>query len=123
MSAPRFCPCSKAGQCHFVVGNMDACDPFSGEITDPRHTLHDQRGELEIEGCRVAFMHGHDVKLLRHTIQSGQWDLLCYGHTHAFSASREGRTLVLNPGALSRTRSPSMAVVELPSMEVQQISL
>jgi hypothetical protein len=31
--------------------------------------------------------------------------------------------LVLNPGALSRTDSPSVAVVELPSMKVTEIPL
>jgi len=48
---------------------------------------------------------------------------VCHGHTHAFSSSREGSTLVLNPGAVSRTRSPSLAVVELPSLKVTEIPL
>jgi putative phosphoesterase len=108
---------------HFVCGNMDARDPLAQQITDPEHTFHDQFGTLEIEGCRVAFLHGHDVKLLQHSIHSGHWDLLCHGHTHAYSKSREGRTVALNPGALSRTRCPSLAVVELPSLEVMQIPL
>ena len=108
---------------HFVCGNMDACDSLAQQITDPEHTFHDQFGTLEIEGCRVAFLHGHDVKRLQHSIHSGQWDLLCHGHTHAYSKSREGRTVVLNPGALSRTHCPSLAVVDLPSLEVIQIPL
>jgi predicted phosphodiesterase len=68
-------------------------------------------------------LHGHDVKLLRHTIHSGHWDLVCHGHTHVFSSRREGSTLVLNPGAVSRTSFPSVAVVELPSMEVTELPL
>ena len=108
---------------HFVAGNMDDPDALREAITEPEHTFHDQFGTLEIEGCRVAFLHGHDVKLLHHTIHSGHWDLVCHGHTHAFSSSREGPTLVLNPGALSRTRCPSLAVVELPSLEVTEIPL
>jgi uncharacterized protein len=108
---------------HFVRGNMDLSDRLGEAITDPSHTFHDGFGTLEIEDCRVAFLHGHDVRLLHHTIHSGEWDLVCYGHTHVYSSSREGRTLVLNPGALSRTRCPSLAVVELPSLEVTQIPL
>ena len=110
-------------QVHFVAGNMDDPDELRAAIVEPAHTLHDQLGTLEIEGCRVAFLHGHDVKLLHHTIYSGHWDLVCHGHTHAFSNRREGSTLVLNPGALSRTRSPSIAVVELPSTKVTKIPL
>ncbi len=108
---------------HLVAGNMDDPDSLRAAIVDPGHTFHGQLAALQIEGCRVALLHGHDVKLLRHTIHSGHWDLVCHGHTHAFSRSREGSTLVLNPGAVSRSSSPSLAVVELPSMEVTELPL
>ncbi len=108
---------------HFVAGNMDDPESLRAAVVDPAHTLHDRLGTLEIEGRRVAFLHGHDVKLLRQTIQSGRWDLVCHGHTHTCSSSREGSTLVLNPGALARTSYPSVAVVELPSLDVIQIPL
>ena len=108
---------------HFVCGNMDDPQLLREAIVAPDHVCHDQFGTLEIEGRRVAFLHGHDVKLLRHAIHSGQWDLVCHGHTHAFSSHFEAETLVLNPGALSRTNNPSMAVVEMPSLEVTEIPL
>jgi uncharacterized protein len=108
---------------HFVHGNMDDPGQLRAALSRPEHTFHDQLGTLEIEGRRVAFLHGHDVKLLHHTIHSGHWDLVCHGHTHAFSSSRQGRTLAVNPGAVSRTRQPSLAVVELPSLEVTGIPL
>ncbi len=110
-------------QTHFVQGNTDEPDQLREAITDPQHTLHDGLGTLEIEGRRVAFLHGHDVKLLRHTIHSGHWDLVCYGHTHAFSSRHEGQTLVLNPGALARTSRPTLAIVEFPSLEVTELAL
>jgi uncharacterized protein len=108
---------------HLVAGNIDDADELRAATAESGHTFQDQFGALEIEGCRVAIMHGHDVKLLRHTIQSGQWELVCHGHTHVFSRSREGSTLVLNPGAVSRTSFPSLAIVELPSMMVTQVPL
>jgi hypothetical protein len=116
-------PLLNGRQVHFVVGNTDDADRLREAICEPQHTLHDQLGTLELEGRRVAFLHGHDAKLLHHTIHSGHWDLVCHGHTHVFSSRREGSTLVLNPGALSRTDSPSVAVVELPSMKVTEIPL
>jgi putative phosphoesterase len=108
---------------HFVYGNIDDRERLREVITDPKHTLHDKLGTLEIEEKRVAFLHGDDVKLLHHTIHSGHWDLVCHGHTHAFSSLREGETLVLNPGAVGRTAHPSLAVVELPSLTVTEIPL
>lgn len=108
---------------HFVPGNMDNPEELRAAITEPEHTLHESVGELEIEGRKTAFLHGHDVRLLRHTIHSGHWDLVCHGHTHAFSKGHDGPTLVLNPGALSRTNHPSLAVVEFPSLEVTEIPL
>ena len=108
---------------HFVMGNVDDLGPLREVMSDAAHTLHEQLGTLEIEGRRVAFLHGDDVQQLRHVIHSGQWDLVCHGHTHVFSSGFEGRTLVLNPGALARTKRPSLAVVDLPSLEVTEIPL
>jgi uncharacterized protein len=110
-------------QVHFVAGNVDDVECLQAAIVRPEYTFHNQFGELELEGCRVAFMHGHDVALLRHTILSGRWDLVCHGHSHTVSRSREGSTLVLNPGAVSRTSYPALAVVELPSLEVTEVPL
>ncbi len=108
---------------HFVCGNVDNLDRMREVIVDPAHTLHEHLGTLEIEGRRVAFLHGDDVQLLRHTIHSGHWDLVCHGHTHAFSRGFDGRTLVLNTGALARTGRPSLTVVDLASLEVTEIPL
>ncbi|MEN6451547.1 MAG: metallophosphoesterase family protein, partial [Thermoguttaceae bacterium] len=107
----------------FVDGNMDNAGELRAVISAPEHTFHDQFGSIEIEGRRVAFLHGNDVQLLHHTIHSGEWDLVCHGHTHAFANGRQNETVVLNPGALTRTPRPSMAVVELPSLEVTEIAV
>jgi uncharacterized protein len=116
-------PLFEGRQVHFVHGNMDDAGRLREALTQPEHTLHGRLGSLEMEGCRVAFLHGHDVKLLHDTIHSGRWDLVCHGHTHAFSNSRQQETVVVNPGALAQTRYRSLAVVELPSLEVTEIPL
>jgi putative phosphoesterase len=108
---------------HFVHGNMDDPRRLREAISDPAHAFHEPMGTFEAEGRRVAFMHGHDVKLLRHAIHCGEWDLVCHGHTHAFSSTREGHTLVVNPGAISRTQNPSLAMIDLPSLDVTEIPL
>jgi putative phosphoesterase len=108
---------------HFVPGNVDDPEALREAIAEPAHTLHEPLGILETDGRRIAFLHGDDTKLLRHLIYSGSWDLVCHGHTHAFAKSQEGRTAVLNPGAISRTSEPSVAIVDLPSMEIRQLPL
>jgi len=120
---PNVVPLFNGLTAHFVRGNMDDPQTFGGLIDDPGHTFHDRIGSLELEGCRVAFLHGDDVKLFRNTVYSGRFDLVCYGHTHAFALTKEGSTLLLNPGAVSRSSQPSLAVVELPSLEARQILL
>lgn len=106
---------------HFVCGNIDDPEALRTAIREPEHTLHEPIGSLEIEGVRIAFLHGDDVKLLRHTIHCGRWDVVCHGHTHAYAKTQLGGTLVLNPGAVAHTTQPSIAVMELPSFEVQQL--
>ena len=56
-------------------------------------------------------------------IASGDYDLVCYGHTHAAEQHREGKTLVLNPGALYRADPHSLAVVELETLEATIVPL
>ena len=85
-----------------MPGNTDNPEGLREALTDPGHTFHNPVGSLEIEGCRIAFLHGDNVKLLHHTIHSGSFDLVCHGHTHAFSSRRERQTLSLNPGASRR---------------------
>ena len=48
---------------------------------------------------------------------SGEWDLVCYGHTHVAAIDRYGQTLAVNPGALYRANPHSLAIVELPALE------
>lgn len=113
----------KGRKIHFVLGNMDDPVRLRESLIDPGHVFHEHFGTLEIAGKQIAFLHGHDVKLLHRTINSGDWDMVCHGHTHAFSKSVEGRTLVVNPGALARTQNPSLAIVDLASLDVTEIPL
>jgi putative phosphoesterase len=108
---------------HFVPGNTDDADRLREAIVASEHAFHNPLGSLEIEGCRIAFLHGDDLRLLHGSIQSGNFDLVCHGHTHAFASSRQRQTLSLNPGAVSRTDRPSLAVVEVPSLEVTHVPL
>jgi len=109
---------------HFVFGNCDS------ETADLRLAMeeagqfcHGRFGSLDLDGKRVAFLHGDDAERLRETIALGKYDLVCYGHTHRHEFHHEGDTLVLNPGALYRASPHSFAVVDLATMAVTHVPL
>ena len=108
---------------HYVLGNVDD-DPeeLREIIAEAGHTFHGRFGKLELAGRKIAFLHSDDQRLFRETIASGLWDLVCYGHTHLAEQHYEGQTLVLNPGAVYRANPHSIAVVELPGLEVTRLT-
>jgi hypothetical protein len=103
---------------HFVFGN---CDGHRRElqtaIAAAGQTCHGEFGDLTLDGTRIALLHSHDGRQFRHALHSGEWDLVCYGHTHVAAIERFGDTLAVNPGALYRAQPHSFAVVELPALE------
>lgn len=109
---------------HFVFGNVDSDrEQLRAVIESAGQTCHGRFGELELAGRRIAFLHGDDARRLQETIASGEWDLVCYGHTHAAETHLEGHTTVLNPGALYRASPHSFALVELPEVKVSHVEV
>lgn len=104
---------------HFVEGNVDR--HLSNEwnsAMQPGQTWHGLFADLTLGDRRVAMTHGHEPQLLNKAIASGDYDLVCYGHTHQTDQRCAGRTLVLNPGAIYRASIPSCAVVDLERLSV-----
>ena len=94
---------------HFVFGNCDYdTESFAAAIQRAGQTCHGLFGDLEFDGVRVALLHSHDRRKFRETIDSGDYELVCYGHTHVAAIDRHGETLVVNPGAIYR-RTASIA--------------
>jgi putative phosphoesterase len=109
---------------HFVLGNVDSnVDELREAIAAAGQTLHGRFGTLELEGRKIAFLHGDDDRRLRETIANGQYDLVCYGHTHVARLERHSETLALNPGALYRAQPHSLAVVSLGELAVTHVNL
>lgn len=124
IGSPDIVPLFAGTPTHFVFGNVDHNEAeLQNAIQQAGLTCHGRFGSLELNGRKIAFLHSDDGKLFRETINSGDWDLVCYGHTHAAEAHREGNTLVLNPGALYRADPYSLAIVDLPDLDVEHIQL
>jgi uncharacterized protein len=109
---------------HFVFGNCDHDhDVLRAGIEQAGLVCHGLFGDLSLAGRCIALIHSHDARLFRHVCTSGEYDLVCYGHTHVAEQHREGKTLILNPGALHRANPHSLAVVELESLEATIVPL
>jgi putative phosphoesterase len=123
LGSPDVLPVLTPWPVHFVLGNVDRHMALAENSLDGRYVCHDRFGSLTLEGKAIAFLHGDDTGRLRRTIRSRQWDLVCHGHTHSPTKRQEGNTLVVNPGAITRSHQRSVAMVELPSLEVTHIPL
>jgi putative phosphoesterase len=109
---------------HYVFGNCD--EDTRGmrlAIAAAGGRCHDWFGDVTLGGRRIALLHGHEGKRFMQTIKSGEYDLVCYGHTHAAEFHHEGRTLVLNPGALYRADPHTVAILDLETMTPQIVSV
>ena len=103
---------------HLVFGNCDSdVDELRAAIEQAGMACYGQFGNLQLGGRRIALLHSHDAKLFREVSTSGDYDLVCYGHTHRAEQRRVGKTLMLNPGALHRANPHSIATVDLATME------
>jgi putative phosphoesterase len=109
---------------HFVFGNCDYdTESFAAAIKKAGQTCHGMFGDLEFEGVRVALLHSHDRRHFRETIDSGDYQLVCYGHTHVAAIDKHGKTTVVNPGAIYRAEPHSLAIVDLPAVAATIIKL
>jgi putative phosphoesterase len=109
---------------HFVFGNCDQDQAaLRSAIERAGLTCHGRLGTLELGGRRIALIHSDDARLFHRVCTSGDYDLVCYGHTHRARQHHEGPTLVLNPGALYRATPHTLAVVDLDLLEATIVSL
>ena len=109
---------------HFVFGNCDRDEvSLRRAIADCDQNCHGRFGELNLADRSIALLHSDDAMRFREVTTSGEYDLVCYGHTHQYEQRRIGDTIVLNPGALYRAQPHTIAVVDLASMQVDHFPL
>jgi uncharacterized protein len=76
-------------------------------------------GDLNLDGKRIALLHGDDHKLKKKLLDEQQHDYLLQGHTHAPQDIRVGRTRIINPGALHRANPRTVALLDSDRDEVE----
>lgn len=103
LTTPQMIEMFRGWDVAFVFGNMDTHNRDKLKATAA--SMDGMRGISQtytdvIDGVRVAMCHGHEVEPFREFTQSGDYDLVCYEHTHTREDRQEGRTRIVNPGAL-----------------------
>ena len=109
---------------HFVFGN---CDGDRMSLRQAIHgsgaSLYEPFGKLDLDGRKLAWIHGDDKRLFEKLESSGDFDFLFYGHSHQAEQHKTGPTLVVNPGALHRARPKTFVVLDLESGEMESVTV
>jgi putative phosphoesterase len=109
---------------HFVFGNCDTeRASLRRAVEGIGGTLHEPFGDLELDGVRIAFVHGDDQALFRRLLHGGRYDYLFYGHSHVADERRAGPTRVINPGALHRARPKTFVLLDLATATLESVTV
>jgi putative phosphoesterase len=109
---------------HFVFGNCDWDRPALTEmIKKIKGMLHENFGHLELGGKQIAFVHGHEQKVLADLESADCYDYLFHGHTHVAADRHAGRTRVINPGALHRVREKTFVILDVASGSAESVAV
>lgn len=104
----------------FVFGNHDADSVPHLEEAARRHgaTCLQWGGVFELAGRKVGVTHGH-LTTDRRRVEALSPDYVLSGHSHAAFDVVEGGIRRINPGALYRSSSFSVAILDLASDELR----
>lgn len=111
------------GDIHTVFGNVVDRELETTVARDlPNVTHHGDRGGLELEGRRIGFVHKPEIA--QAMAQTGEFNLVCHGHTHLKRWEKIGDCFVLNPGtAGGMFQYPTFAVINLQTMNCEFMSV
>jgi len=125
--SPFMLPCLERfnGQAHVIYGNnsgdqhLIAAHCAAPESRILHHGIH---GTLVAGSVRIAIE--HYPRWARALARSGDFDLVCYGHTHLFHAERLGDCLLLNPGELlGKDAVPTFALLDTADFSVRRMEV
>ena len=105
---------------HYVIGNVDSkTTELETAIEKAGGIYHQDFGDITIHGKRIALLHSHLSGVLESTIESELFDIVCYGHTHHAEFHMVQQTFVVNPGALFRAKTHTIAILDIQQMPIR----
>ncbi|HIC92099.1 MAG TPA: metallophosphoesterase [Syntrophaceae bacterium] len=113
------------GPVHWVLGNNDGDQYLLTKLclTELKNMEpHGFIGKLNFEEVAIAFTHYEEVGYaLAHT---GQYHLVCCGHTHAYRLQKIHQTTLLNPGEVMGKDGPgTFCLFDTVTKEVKLLKL
>lgn len=81
--------------------------------------------EGEIDGMKIAVIHGHHPSQFQNLVNGQQFDWVFFGHSHRREDRLQGRTRLINPGALGglRKEERSFCILDTETRKVRFILL
>jgi putative phosphoesterase len=108
-----------------VFGNNDGDKALLTRFaleSDGRITLFPLVGELSADTCRIAFT--HEWIVAEGLAATGNYDLVCFGHSHQPAEHRRGTTLAVNPGEImGKDGAPGFCIYDTVTRTMQWISI
>jgi putative phosphoesterase len=85
-------------------------------------TLHGICGNQDIDGKKIAFTHEY-VKARGMTAE-GNYDLVCYGHSHEHKQEEIDGVILLNPGEImGKDGNPGFCIYDTTRGDIQRINI
>lgn len=105
---------------YFVFGNNDwDRDGLARYAAELGITCLGLSGVVELAGKRIGVAHGDRMQPLREMRSDTTLRYILTGHTHVSDDTQDGHLRWVNPGALHRTRQPSVATIDLAEDRVR----
>lgn len=81
--------------------------------------------EIQVEGLKIALLHGEDEELLNSLLSTRSYDVIVYGHTHRSKIQKVEGTLAVNPGEVCGYLSgkATAAILETETMKATIIPI
>lgn len=109
-----------------VFGNNDGELLFLKEkFEEIKATIQPNQYTTTLEGKRIALFHTLEPAILDAVIQSGQFAVIIYGHSHKAEIKKLNSTVIVNPGEACGylTGTASIAIIDLETLEAELITL
>jgi uncharacterized protein len=79
--------------------------------------------DIELDGKRIAVLHGDDKKLLQRLISEQQHDFIIWGHGAEGEDRTVGKTRIIHPGSLFGAKIRTLAVIDLEASTVGVVTV
>ena len=113
LTGPQIVHACAALPCTYVFGNNDyRVNELRQAIEETGGQNLEQGGLLTMHGKRIGVTHGHHAQTFLRLV-ADEPDYLLFGHSHFPLDDRDGRTRHINPGALHRAASYTVALLDL----------